>query len=535
MLHVRSNSHGKSPTLRLIRGQGLRMSDREKVLIVNRKACSVIALILAWMAFSSLVSAKSNTSTAVSSSLNPSTYGSSVKFTATVTPSTATGLVTFKDGSTTLGTGSLSSGKATFSTSTLIAGSHSITASYGGDANFNVSTSTALSQTVNKANTTTTLASSANPSNYGSSVKFTATVTLSTATGLVTFKDGSATLGTGTLASGKATFSTSTLIAGSHSITASYGGDPNFNVSTSSALSQTVNIANSTTALASSVNPSAYGALVTFTATLTPSTATGIVTFKDGSTPLGTGTLASGKTSLSTSTLAVGSHPITASYVGDSNCNGSTSSTLTQKVKQASAVALNSSANPSPFNAPVTFTATVTPSAATGIVTFFDGNTSLGTGTLSGGVTTFTTSGLALGSHSISGVYNGDTTYAGSTSSALTQKVLTLTSMVIAPQSVSIPVGATQQFTATGTFSDGSNGNITPSATWTSSVTTVATVSPLGVATLLDEGPTTIQATVGSVNSSTTLTGTTSRFRLTGSLINARNSFTATVLQNGKV
>ena len=51
----------------------------------------------------------------------------------------------------------------------------------------------------------------------------------------------------------------------------------------------------------------------------------------------------------------------------------------------------------------------------------------------------------------------------------------------------------------------------------------------------LDEGPTTIQAAVGSVNSSTTLTGTPSRFRLTGSLINARNSFTATVLQNGKV
>src|SRR5450631_3110114 len=285
MLHVRSNSHGKSPTLRLIRGQGLRMSDREKVLIVNRKACSVIALILAWMAFSSLVSAKSNTSTAVSSSLNPSTYGSSVKFTATVTPSTATGLVTFKDGSTTLGTGSLSSGKATFSTSTLIAGSHSITASYGGDANFNVSTSTALSQTVNKANTTTTLASSANPSNYGSSVKFTATVTLSTATGLVTFKDGSATLGTGTLASGKATFSTSTLIAGSHSITASYGGDANFNVSTSTALSQTVNKANTTTTLASSANPSNYGSSVKFTATVTLSTATGLVTFKDGSTP----------------------------------------------------------------------------------------------------------------------------------------------------------------------------------------------------------------------------------------------------------
>jgi hypothetical protein len=55
------------------------------------------------------------------------------------------------------------------------------------------------------------------------------------------------------------------------------------------------------------------------------------------------------------------------------------------------------------------------------------------------------------------------------------------------------------------------------------------------MATILDEGPTTIQAAVGSVNSSTTLTGTPSRFRVTGQLINPRESFTATVLQSGKV
>ncbi len=81
-----------------------------------------------------------------------------MKFTATVTPSAATGTVTFKDGSTTLGTGTLSSGKTTFSTSALAVGSHSITAAYGGDSNYNSSTSSALIQTVNKANTTVTLA-----------------------------------------------------------------------------------------------------------------------------------------------------------------------------------------------------------------------------------------------------------------------------------------------------------------------------------------------------------------------------------------
>jgi hypothetical protein len=132
-------------------------------------------------------------------------------------------------------------------------------------------------------------------------------------------------------------------------------------------------------------------------------------------------------------------------------------------------------------------------------------------------------------------VLSGDTTYAGSSSSVLTQKILTLTSIAIAPQGVSIPVGATQQFTATGTFSDGSSGNITTSATWTSSATTVATVSTAGVATAVDEGPTTIQAAVGTINSSASLTGTPSRFRITGSLINPRDSHTATTLQSGKV
>jgi hypothetical protein len=478
---------------------------------------------------------KANTSVTLVSSLNPSNYGSSVTFTATVTPSAATGTVTFKDGTTTLGTGTLSSGKATFITSTLTGGSHSITASYGGATSYNSSTSSVLSQTVNKVSSTVTLASSANPSTYGSSVKFTATVTPSTATGTVTFLDGSTTLGTGTLSSGKATLSISTLTAGSHTMTASYGGDTNFNGSTSSALTQTVNKANSSTTLSSSLNPSAYGFSVTFTATVSSTTATGTVTFKDGSTTIGTGTVTSGTATFSISSLALGSHSITGVYSGDSNYNTSTSSKLTQTVKQVSSVTVSSSTNPAPVNSPVSFAAVVSPSAATGTITFMDGSTSLGTGTLSGGIASLSTSSLALGSHSITAVYGGDSNYVGSTSPVLTQSVLTLTSISLTPQNASVPIGATQQFTATGTFSNGTNGNITPSATWTSSATTVATVSAAGVALVLDEGPTTIQAIVGSINASTTLTGTPSRFRFTGSLNYARDSFTATVLQNGQV
>ena len=96
------------------------------------------------------------TTTGLTSSVHPwSVFGQPVTFTATVTANspgagTPTGTVTFKDGSSTLGTGTLNgSGQATFTTSTLAVGSHSITASYGGDASFKGSTSPKFTQTVN--------------------------------------------------------------------------------------------------------------------------------------------------------------------------------------------------------------------------------------------------------------------------------------------------------------------------------------------------------------------------------------------------
>src|SRR2546427_564319 len=92
------------------------------------------------------------TTTTIISSANPSVFGQSVMFTATVKASgsgTPSGTVTFMDGATTLGTGALNgSAQATFTTTALTAGSHSITAVYGGDANFAGSTSSALSQVV---------------------------------------------------------------------------------------------------------------------------------------------------------------------------------------------------------------------------------------------------------------------------------------------------------------------------------------------------------------------------------------------------
>jgi hypothetical protein len=98
------------------------------------------------------ISTLPGTTASVTSSVNPSTYGQTVTFTATVTAAggpTPTGTVTFIDGAATLGTGALSSGIATLATSALAAGNHNITAAYGGDSNFSGSTSSIYSQVVN--------------------------------------------------------------------------------------------------------------------------------------------------------------------------------------------------------------------------------------------------------------------------------------------------------------------------------------------------------------------------------------------------
>jgi hypothetical protein len=292
-----------------------------------------------------------STSTALASSLNPSTYGQAVTLTATVSPGTATGTVTFRDGSTILGTGTVVGGVATFTTTALTAGSHSITAVYGGDLNFSGSTSSVLTQSVNKAASAITVSSSINPSNVGQTVTYTVTVSPKTATGIVTFKDGSSTtLGTGALSGGVATFTTAALAVGSHSITAVYGGDPDFTGSVSAILTQVVTngLTATTTTIASSLNPSAVGQGVTFTATVSPGAASGTVTFKDGSTILGTGSLINGITTFNTTAMSAGSHSITAVYGGDPNNLGSTSGTLTQKVNAPLTITSGPTATPNP-------------------------------------------------------------------------------------------------------------------------------------------------------------------------------------------
>jgi hypothetical protein len=175
-------------------------------------------------------------------------FGQPVNLTAqdTWTPGASPpGRVRFKDGTTVLGTSATNpAGQAAFSTAALAAGAHSITAEYVADDAYNGSASTALTQTVSKANTTTAIISSSpNPSNEGQAftMNFALAVTAPGAglpTGTVTVSDGTINC----LAVLPATSCNLTFTSpGVRNLMAAYAGDANFNPSTSPAVVQTIN------------------------------------------------------------------------------------------------------------------------------------------------------------------------------------------------------------------------------------------------------------------------------------------------------
>ncbi|WP_435011947.1 Ig-like domain repeat protein (plasmid) [Tundrisphaera lichenicola] len=444
---------------------------------------------------------KASTTTTTPTSSGPSTFGESVTFLATVAsvaPGSGipTGTVTFLDGATSLGTATLDgSGVESFSTAVLAAGTHSITATYGGDPNDTISTSGALSQVISKSDTTTGLAASLTTVPFGQPVTLTATLAtvapgVGVPTGTVTFYDGATSLGTGTLdPTGMATLITASLGYGSRSVTAAYGGNANFQASTSSVTTISVSLSTPTIALTSPTNPTVRGQSVTLNVTVSPQsvndgTPTGTVTFFDGATNLGSQPLVSGSASFGTSALSVGSHSITAVYEGDSSFQSVTSAATTQVVNKAASLATAPPPTAIIFGQSATLSVTVTAVAPgsgtpTGTVTFFDGATNLGTATLDGsGTASISAPGLTGGSHSITATFDGDSDFLTTTSAAATQVVnQSDTLATIAPPS---PVVFGQLPTLSVTLSAVEPGSGTPTGT----VTFYEGETPLGLATL---------------------------------------------------
>src|SRR5262249_51988640 len=179
--------------------------------------------------------------------------------------------------------------------------------------------------------TTTTLQPSRPAAVFGQAEVLTATVNSAagTPTGTVTFLDGNTVLGTAPVdAAGHATL-TVALGVGNHTLTASFAGTGGFTDSTSAVVAVAVNPAATAVTLVSSVNPTATGRAVIFTATVAivspgTGTPTGTVTFQDGAVVLGIVAVGPGGTAtLTTSFAAAGSHLITAVYSGDQNFVGS--------------------------------------------------------------------------------------------------------------------------------------------------------------------------------------------------------------------
>lgn len=411
-------------------------------------------------------SVKQTTATVVTSDAvgNQSTYGSSVTFTATVTATgtvAPTGTVTFFDGATQLGTpqnltaGSGTTATATYTSSTLAVGTHSITAVYNGDDDDFSSTSSPYTLTVTGTTTTTTLSASSNPAIAGTSVTFTAKVTSSggnVPTGTVNFYNGTTLLGSGSLnGSGVATYATSGLAVGTYSITASYQGDANDGMSTSSILNFSIIQATTTVNLTASATAIPVTTQVTFTATVTGNgvTPTGTVTFMDGTTSLGTATVnGSGVATFSTTALPLGQQSVTAVYQGDMDNAGSTSNAVTVTVGTFStSTTLAASATTVASNQPVALLATVIAASgkpvAGGSVTFFNGTTNIGTSNIGANGSASISIELTAGSDTITAQYSGDTDDAASTSDAITITVGQATDFSIGlnPTSLTIPTG----------------------------------------------------------------------------------------------
>jgi hypothetical protein len=377
------------------------------------------------------------TATTLGAAPNPAKVDESVTLTAHVssTSGSPAGTVTFYDGAIALATSTLSGGTATLKTSALGAGTHAIAAAYNGATPFGGSRSPTVSEVIVKLASATTLGSSRNPSPFGESLVFTATVTSpsGTPTGTVEFKDGALTLGSASLSGGKASFTTALLKPGSHSVTAAYQGTGTFSASASTSVAETIDKASATTILAATPNPSSFDQSVHLTATVKSSTSgipAGTVEFLDGASSIGTKTLdATGSAGVTTSTLNVGTHSITAVYAGNADFLKSTSAKHTVTVKKAATTSkLSSSLNPAKHGNKVTFTAKISPAyggSPTGTVTFKDGAATIGSGSV--GATThsasFATSSLAVGTHHITADYAGDKDYSGSNSTVLDQVV----------------------------------------------------------------------------------------------------------------
>ena len=403
------------------------------------------------------------------------TPGQNVTLTATVASAstlsgistTPTGSVSFMNGTTLLGSGTIASGSASF-TGPLPTGSDSITAVYAGDSGFNGSASSATVVNVSSSvATTTTLVVAPATASFGQAISLTSTTlsgTTPVTSGSVSFSAGNVVLATSMVGANGVASATATPAPGTYSVVASFTGtasstNPTGSGSSASAGSP-LTIDKATPAISLTATPAnpGTGAAVTLTATVTGTGATpgGTITFKDGSNVLGNAiALANGVASYSTSTLATGAHAITASYSGDTNFNALTSGAQTVTVALGTvSVAFAATPTISPIGKNVVLAATVVSKTGagtlSGTITFLDGSTSIGSGSITNGAFSVSTSMLAAGSHTLTASYGGNANFAPAASASVivTVRAAAATTTTLSSSAASASVASSVTFTA---------------------------------------------------------------------------------------
>ncbi|WZO98057.1 Ig-like domain repeat protein [Isosphaeraceae bacterium EP7] len=365
------------------------------------------------------------------------------------------GRIVFRSGDVALGDAVIdSSGDASFTFVAPATGSYSFTATYNdpsyvvGQISYDYpyykkSVSAPLDLEVLGLPTTTSLAVTSGPSVAGAPLGFTATVSptgiLGAPTGTVVFKDGETAIGSAAIgAGGVATLTTSALGVGTHHLSAIYLADGYFATSTSGVVAQVVTPSPTATTLVASAGTSPAGEWVSFSASVTSSTLNpaGLVDFYEGSTLLGSASIgANGLAEFRTLWPTVGTHAVVAVYRGDGNSEPSQSSPVDVVITRSLSsggwltVDVRSVIVGQPVAIYASFSAHEAGERMTGLISFYDGETLLGTLASEPGLNmpmvpqtyscnaTLTVTSLAKGEHSFRAVYSGDSNFTPAESS----------------------------------------------------------------------------------------------------------------------
>ena len=416
----------------------------------------------------------------------PAVAGSTIMLNASLTAAgTApipTGNVEFFDGTTVLNAGALKNGTVTVTGIVPNTSTHSISATYDGDANYLTVTSNG-SAPVTTTSSTATLTATILPATAvaGATATVNATVTLpgtSAPSGTVVANitlTGTTSTNTGTLVPGAANSSTVAIPitvppAGTYQVVVSCPSNASYTCNSvslplASTATTTTKIATTTLLTIAPIAPVA-GSSVTLTATVSSATSgsaaiSGTVNFYSGTTLLGTGTIASGVATTTVTFTTTSLQTLTAVYSGDTNYTASTSPAVTTGTATTTlaptVVTLTSSAAQAVAGGSLTLTAqvdgTITSGASpTGTVSFYVSGTTprlLGTSALSASgtglaVATLYTSQIPAGTQTLYAVYVGDTNFASSTSATITLG-LTDYSVTFTPATLTLASGQTGQ------------------------------------------------------------------------------------------